>query len=155
MTHEYPSTPLVGVGVVVVKEEKVLLIRRANPPRQGDWSLPGGKQQLGETVAAAAEREVREETGIEIKLLGLVDVIDSINRDDQKQIKYHYTLIDFAACWVSGTPAAADDASDAAWFSLEEIPALNLWKETNRIIGKAMILADTKRNDPTNREQNT
>lgn len=142
MTGAYPNTPRVGVGVAVLKNDQVLLIRRGTPPRVGEWSLPGGKQRLGETVAETAVRETREETGVEIDLCGLVDVIDSITPDADNQIKYHYTLIDFAALWRRGELAPGDDATDATWAPLSSLASFNLWAETARVIEAAKNLID-------------
>jgi len=138
MARSYPSEPLVGVGAVVIDGGRVLMCRRAKPPRQGGWSLPGGGQELGETVRETAVREVREETGLDIEVLGLVEVIDSIVRDDDGRIEYHYTLIDVAARVVGGTLAAGDDAAEVAWFTLDEIRALDTWKTTIEVIETAL-----------------
>jgi len=132
MPRSYPDRPIVGVGVVVWRDERVLLIRRAKPPRQGEWSLPGGAQKTGETVFDAARREVLEETGLAIDVLGLVDVVDSIQRDDTGRVRYHYTLVDVFAAWRGGTVTAGDDAAEAAWVDLDALPPL--WSETERII---------------------
>lgn len=132
--RDYPTRPWVGVGVVVTKGCRVLMIRRGKPPRQGQWSLPGGVQELGETVRETAVREVFEETGIEIALGPIADVVDSITRDDDGRVLHHYTLVDFAATWVAGEPRAGDDAIDARWFTLAELEAETLWPETLRLI---------------------
>ena len=96
MQRDYPDRPIVGVGAVVFKDDAVLLIRRAKPPRAGQWSLPGGVQELGETWAECAHREIAEETGVEIELIGLVDVVDAITPDDDARIARHFTLVDVA-----------------------------------------------------------
>ena len=143
MIREYPDRPIVGVGVVVLGRNGVLMVRRANPPRQGKWSLPGGGQELGETVFNAARREVLEETGLDIEILGMLDVIDSISYDDLGNVQYHYTLIDFAAIETgSDTPIAGSDASEVAWMTQKEISRLKLWPETNRIIDLAIEMAN-------------
>lgn len=134
MSRTYPDRPLVGVGVVVWQGERVLLVRRAKPPRQGQWSLPGGAQELGETVAEAARREVREEAGIEVTLGEVIATIDMIQRDRDGRVRYHYTLIDFVACARDPTLHPGDDAAEARWFALAEIEALGLWSETLRVI---------------------
>ena len=92
-SRDYPDRPICGVGIVVFHQQKVLLIRRGKPPRQGEWSIPGGKQKLGETLQQAARREVQEETGLKLGPLMLVDVVDSILKDSQGQIQYHYSLL--------------------------------------------------------------
>lgn len=137
MAREYPSRPFIGLGAVVWHQGRVLMIRRGRPPRQGLWSLPGGAQQLGETVAEGICREIREEAGIEIRLLGLVDVVDSVQHDAAGRVLYHYTIVDYAACWAAGDLRAGDDAADAAWFALEQLEALDLWPETLRVIRKS------------------
>lgn len=134
MTRTYPDYPIVGVGAVVWKEGKVLLIKRGKPPLKGAWSLPGGRQELGETTLQAVTREVREETALEVRVTGLIDVIDSISPDDEGLVEHHYTLIDFRCEWVSGEPKAGSDAADVRWASLEECAALIEWPETLRVI---------------------
>jgi 8-oxo-dGTP diphosphatase len=133
-----PSHPLVGVGAVVVRGGRVLLVRRANPPRAGEWSLPGGLQHLGETVAEAANREVREEAGIGIRVLGLVDVVDLIEYEDASTgVLYHFTLVDLLATWLHGELVAGGDAAEAAWFDLDHLASMEIWSETVRIIHMA------------------
>ena len=102
MSRFYPSQPIVGVGIVICRDTRILLIRRGKPPRQGQWSLPGGAQELGETVFDAACREAKEETGLDIKVLGLLDVVDSIHHDDDGKVKQHYTLVDVYAAAPQG-----------------------------------------------------
>lgn len=137
MKRDYPERPIVAVGALVWRDNKILLVRRGNPPRQGEWSLPGGAQDLGETVFEAARREVREEAGIDIRVSGLVDVIDFMDRDGEGGIRYHYTLIDVLADYVSGDVTPGCDADDAAWFPLEEAMAKVSWTETRRVIAKS------------------
>ncbi len=132
--NDYPNRPLVGVGVVAVKDGRVLLIRRAKPPRAGRWSLPGGRQRLGETVRETARRELREETGVEAEVTALLDVVDSITRDDEGAIAYHYTLVDFLAEWRGGAPRAGGDATEALWADPENLGSYELWDETLRLI---------------------
>ena len=132
--RNYTNYPFVGVGVVVWRENKFLLIQRAKPPMCGEWSLPGGRQELGETIKEAAYREVLEETSIHIDIVELVDVVDSILKDKKGNIKFHATLVDFVAVYISGTEKAGDDAMGVGWFTLDELPTLKLWEETNRII---------------------
>ena len=134
MSREYPVRPIVGVGVVVWHGDRVLLVRRGKPPRWGQWSLPGGAQQLGETVAEAARREVKEEVGLDVALGDIVATVDLIERDPDDRIRYHYTLIDFVAEAPSAALQPGSDAADARWFSIEEAEALGLWSETVRVI---------------------
>jgi 8-oxo-dGTP diphosphatase len=134
MSREYPARPIVGVGVVVWYGDRVLLVRRGKPPRVGHWSLPGGAQQLGETVAQAARREVMEEVGLEVALGDIVATVDLIEHDPDDRIRYHYTLIDFVAEAPCAALRPGSDAADARWFSVAEIEALGLWSETVRVI---------------------
>lgn len=130
--------PIVGVGVVVLKTggagPEVLLIRRGRPPRQGDWSIPGGKQEWGETLHDAAHREIMEETGVSIANLRLIDVVDGLMHDADGTLERHLTLVDYRADWGSGAPRAGDDALDARWVPISELPQYKLWSETTRII---------------------
>ncbi|WP_422364898.1 NUDIX hydrolase [Pelagibius sp.] len=135
--NDYPNRPLIGVGVVVFKEDRVLLVRRGKPPREGQWSLPGGRQRLGERIEEAAAREVREEAGLEIVVGGLVDVVDSITRDAGGAVQYHYTLVDLMAEWRSGEARAGQDAADVIWADPADLSDYGLWDETRRIIGLA------------------
>jgi ADP-ribose pyrophosphatase YjhB (NUDIX family) len=134
VSREYPRRPIVGVGVVVWHGARVLLVRRGKPPRVGHWSLPGGAQRLGETIAEAARREVKEETGLEIALGDVVATVDLIERDPQGRIRYHYTLIDFVAAATRPELHPGSDAADARWFDPAEVEALGLWSETVRVI---------------------
>lgn len=134
----YPERPIVGIGVVVLRDKEVLLIRRARPPRKGQWSLPGGAQKTGESVVQAAAREVREETGVEIEVRGLLDVIDSIQQDPDGRVRYHYTLVDVYAEWLGGEAVADGDAAEARWWLISDIPRLELWSETLRMIELAL-----------------
>ncbi|MEK9673715.1 MAG: NUDIX hydrolase [Rhodospirillaceae bacterium] len=130
-----------GIGAVVVHGGDVLLIKRGKPPRAGWWSLPGGAQKVGETVFQGALREVKEETGVDVEIIGLIDVVDSMTRDSQGKVQYHYTLVDLACRWVSGDTIAGGDAADAKWFTPFEIDDLDLWYETRRIISLALEMA--------------
>jgi 8-oxo-dGTP diphosphatase len=122
--------------VVCLRGEEVLLIRRGTPPRLGEWSLPGGRIEPGEAVRAAALRELREETGVEARLIGLIDVVDGVFPDADR----HYVLIDFAAEWLSGEPTAGDDAAEAAFFPVTQALSLVAWSETRRIIEAAVAV---------------
>jgi ADP-ribose pyrophosphatase YjhB (NUDIX family) len=126
------------VGVVVVRDGRVLLVRRGRPPRLGEWGIPGGAQRLGETVLETAAREVREETGIEIRDARVLTAVDSITRDAAGRVEYHYTLVEVVAGWDGGEPVAADDAMDARWATFEEAEALLRWGETLRILRLAL-----------------
>jgi ADP-ribose pyrophosphatase YjhB (NUDIX family) len=134
--REYPDRPWIGIGVVAFRGEDVLLVRRSKPPRQGEWSIPGGAQHLGETAEQAARRELLEETGVEVGALELAVVVDALNHDEAGRTRFHYTIIDFAGRWTAGEPVAADDVTEARWFSPAEIPGLGLWSEALRAIAE-------------------
>ena len=136
-SREYPDRPVCGVGVVCFKDDQVLLVKRAKPPITWEWSIPGGGQELGETTRDAALRELKEETGVDARLIGLIDVIDTVRKDEEGRIQFHYTLVDFAAEWLAGEPVDDDDVSDARWAPLADIDDQGLWSETIRIIRAA------------------
>ncbi|MEZ5758473.1 MAG: NUDIX hydrolase [Emcibacteraceae bacterium] len=140
MKREYPTRPITAVGVVVFKDDKVLLIKRNKPPKSSEWSIPGGAQQLGERLKETAMREVFEETSISIKNITLVDAVDYIKRDHDKNIEYHYSLIDYKADYQSGDLKAGDDAFDAKWVSLNQLTEYNLWSETIKLIKKSALI---------------
>lgn len=117
--RQYPNKPLVGVGILIQQRDKYLLIKRAAEPDMGLWSIPGGMVELGEKVADAAVREAFEETGLNIKVIGILDVIDKIILDDDR-IKFHFIIVDFIAEYRSGKLKASSDALDTRWVSFEE-----------------------------------
>jgi ADP-ribose pyrophosphatase YjhB (NUDIX family) len=133
----YPDRPMVGVGVVVLKQRSVLLIRRGKAPRRGEWSIPGGLQEIGETVFTAGAREVLEETGVTIGDPTLIDIVDAIRPDKAGRIQYHYTLIDLVADWAAGEPQAGSDAMHAEWITFARFEAMDVWGETKRIVAQA------------------
>lgn len=130
--------PVPTVGVVCLKGDQVLLIKRGTPPRLGQWSLPGGRIEWGEAVDVAALRELKEETGVEAELTGLLDVVDGVfTSRETGETTRHYVMIDYAARWTGGEPLAGDDAADARFFSREEAMAAVEWDETRRVIEQA------------------
>ena len=136
--REYPVRPLVGIGIVVLKPpHEVLLIRRGRAPMLGAWGLPGGGQELGETAEAAARRELLEETGLAVGELRLAGNVDSIEHDAEGRIRFHYTILDFAALWSGGEPQALSDAADVTWADLRALDSYKLWSEAHRIIALA------------------
>lgn len=131
---EYPDRPRVAVGAVVVHEDRVLLVERARPPALGEWSVPGGSVELGETLAQAAEREVLEETGVAVRAGRVVHVFDGITRDEAGRVRFHYVIVDLAAEYVSGQVSAADDASGAGWFTRDEVEGLRMSDVTRMVL---------------------
>ena len=125
-----PTHPRVGVGALVWKGDRVLLVRRGKPPGLGEWSVPGGAQELGETLFEAAVREVAEETGVTCRPLAVLTAVDNIVRGTDGTIAFHYTIVDVVAEWLAGEPVAASDVTDArwadaaAWRDLVAFPAL-------------------------------
>lgn len=136
--REYPGRPFVSVGVVIYKDDEILLVKRGKAPRKGEWSFPGGAQHIGETVAQAAHREVLEETGLEIELGPLIEVVDSISTDDQGDVQYHYTLLDYLGLYKNGEASAADDVSDVKWVDLETANRLLKWPESRSVLHKSV-----------------
>ena len=131
--------PTPAVGVVCLRGDAVLLIRRGTPPLVGEWSLPGGRIEWGERAADAALRELREETGVEAELLGLIDVVDGLFTSRRTgEVTRHYLLVDYAARWLGGEPRAGDDAAEAAFQPLAALDDLGLWDETLRVISVAV-----------------
>lgn len=130
--------PVPTVGVVCLKGDQVLLIKRGTAPRLGQWSLPGGRIEWSEPVTEAALRELKEETGVEAELTGLLDVVDGVfTSRETGETTRHFVMIDYAARWTAGEPVAGDDAADARFFTRAEAMAAVEWDETRRVIAEA------------------
>ena len=140
MPRSYPDRPYVGVGIVVFRGDEVLLAERDKPPRSRMWSIPGGAQELGETVEEAGRRELREETGLEVDIIGLIDVVDSITRDDDGRVQFHYTLVDLAAEWRSGEAVAGSDVPAVKWVKFTDIDNYGIRDITVRVIRQAAAM---------------
>lgn len=134
MKREYPECPLVGVGAVIVKNGQVLLVKRGHAPLSGEWSIPGGLLEVGETLRQGAEREALEETGLGVRATELLGVFERMIPDDEKRTRYHYILIDFLCEVTSGEVQASGDADEAHWFSADEISTLPLPHDTAAVI---------------------
>ncbi len=134
MQREFPEVPLIGVGAIIVENARVVLVKRAHPPLQAEWSIPGGVLEVGELVREAAVREAREETGLTVEPLELLGVYDRVLRDRQQRVQYHYVLIDFLCRRVAGELSASSDAAEVRWFTREELPGLNLAEDTMEVI---------------------
>lgn len=136
--RDYPARPIVGVGAVIIDGDRVLLVRRANEPLKGEWSIPGGAVEIGETLEVAVAREVREETGLEVDVGPTIDVLDRIRFDPDGRPMFHYVLIDFV-CWPGGgTLACASDATEAVWAPLSELTQYGVADATISVIRKAI-----------------
>ena len=136
----HPDHPVVGVGAVALDGDCVLLVKRGHEPLKGEWSLPGGAVELGETLEAAVAREVREETDLDVAVGPIVDVLDRLHRDPDGRVRYHYVLVDFLCHVRSGTLAPGSDADDAVWARLDELARFSLTDTTVRVIQKALAL---------------
>lgn len=145
MTRDYPARPLVGLGVILFRNlpaaRAVLLARRVKAPNAGQWSLPGGAQELGETAEQGARRELLEETGLTAGPLHLAAHFDVIHRDNEGCVQFHYTILDFAGMWASGEAQAGSDVSEIAWAPIDALGLYNLTVETHRVIELAVSSA--------------
>jgi len=140
--REYPEAPRVGVGIVVLKEGEVLLVKRGAPPSQGKWSLPGGLVQLGESAEAAAVREAAEECGLRVRLLGLVGVVDRITRDAEGRVRYHYVLVDYLALAEAGVARAGSDAAEVRWVPVRDLKHYETTDGLAAMVQKAVSLSE-------------
>jgi 8-oxo-dGTP diphosphatase len=138
--REYPDRPIVGVGTVIIDQGRVLLVKRGSPPLLGEWSLPGGVVELGETLRAAAEREAREETGLLVKAGEVLEVLDRIVPDKDGAPQYHYVLIDFLCMVKGGELRAGGDAADACWAEESELGKFKLEQPAVEVVRKAFAL---------------
>jgi len=140
MARDYPEAPVAAVGGVVIDDGAVLLVRRAFPPRQGEWSLPGGRLELGESLTEGVAREVREETGLDVEVGVVVDVFDRVHRDEAGRIRYHFVIVDFLCRPRGGTLAAGDDAADVRWVRRADVAALGVNAYAAGVIERAFRL---------------
>src|SRR5262245_18446059 len=138
MARSYPDRPIVGVGAVILRDREVVLVRRVAEPLRGQWSLPGGMLELGETLRQGVEREVLEETGLRVEVEQVLDVFDSIFPDAQGQPQFHHVLIDFLCVPQGGDLRAAGDATEAVWAKLDKLERFWLTEITRAVILKAL-----------------
>lgn len=134
MKREYPDSPLVGVGAIIIDAGRVLLVKRGHAPLQGEWSIPGGVLEVGETLRDAAIREAQEETCVTVKTAELLGVYDRVLRDEKGETRYHYVLIDFLCRQVAGEASAAGDADEVRWFTFAETEKLGLAEDTREVV---------------------
>jgi 8-oxo-dGTP diphosphatase len=135
--REYPGAPVVGVGGVVIRDGRALLIKRGSAPLKDQWSIPGGTLELGESIQEGVRRELLEETGIEVRVGELIEVFDRIFRDDAGKIQYHFVIVDFLCEAISGEARAASDVTDVAWVNEEDLWNYKLTEAATRVIRKA------------------
>ena len=142
---EFPGQPVVGVGGVIISGERALLIRRGSEPLKGEWSIPGGRLELGETIAEGVVRELREETGLDVRVLSLIEVFERIFRDEEapaaNRPRYHFVILDYLCEVVNGEPRPGSDVTDLAWAREEELPRFRLTPTATRIVRKAFEMA--------------
>lgn len=132
--NDYPDHPRVAVGGVVFHDGRVLLVRRAKAPAQGQWAIPGGSVNLGESLAVATEREVFEETGITIRAGEPMFTFDAIHRDEAGRVRFHYVIVDLMGEYLDGEPVAGDDAAEARWVAPADLAALPVSEPTRRLL---------------------
>lgn len=138
MKRKYPEHPLVGVGGIIFKGDAVLVVKRDQDPGKGEWSLPGGIVELGETLQEALIREIREEVGVEIRIGGLARLVDRIIRDDWQRVQYHFVIVDYWAEMVSGRPRPASDVSDSRFVSLDALMHMGVHRDVKETVGMAI-----------------
>jgi ADP-ribose pyrophosphatase len=136
MGTEYPDRPRVAIGGVVIKDDRVLLVRRGKPPAFGEWAIPGGSVELGETLKQAVERELREETGIIVRAGEVCHLFEAVKRDDHGLVQFHYVIIDLMADHLSGEPAPASDVTEAAWLAPEDLEESDINTSTLALLRK-------------------
>jgi 8-oxo-dGTP diphosphatase len=141
MNREYPDRPFIGVGALIIEDGRVLLVKRGHAPRAGEWSIPGGVLELGETVRECVVREALEETGLTVEALELLGVFDRIVRDLDERTLYHYVLIDFFCRPIVGEARSGGDADEVRWFTRNEVSNLPLAEDTAEVIRMAFAKA--------------
>ena len=147
-SREYPERPVVGVGGVIIENGRALLIRRGSEPLRGEWSIPGGTLELGESLQEGVARELREETGLDVRVLELIEVFDRIFPDEglqasaqKRQPRFHFVIVDYLCEHISGEPRAGSDVTDVAFASEAELDQYHLTETATRVLKKAFAMA--------------
>jgi len=143
MKRDYPERPIIGVGAVIVRGDRALLVRRATEPLKGEWSVPGGALELGEKLRDGAAREALEETGLHVVASGVLDVFDSIFTDDDGRTQYHYVLIDFLCTPLAGEALPGSDVSEVLWVTEADLAEMNLRDSIAQVVRKGFAAAST------------
>jgi ADP-ribose pyrophosphatase YjhB (NUDIX family) len=138
MATEYPVRPVVGVGAVIVRDGRALIVRRGHEPRKGEWSLPGGTVELGEALEDAVRREMKEETGLDVQIGAIIEVLDRIHRDADGRVRYHFVIVDYVCTAPAGEPVAGSDAEAVTWITAEDI---GINPHAARVLRRGLALA--------------
>ena len=139
MAREFPDAPVIGVGAVILQRGKVLIVKRAHAPRKGEWSLPGGRVELGESLVEATRREIREETGLDVDVGPLIELFDRIHRRHER-VQYHFVIADYLCTPRGGNLAASDDAEEVAWVDPGNLEAFGINEHALRVIRKGLAM---------------
>jgi 8-oxo-dGTP diphosphatase len=140
MRNEFPVQPILGVGAVIVKDGRALIVKRANNPYKGHWSIPGGRVELGETLADAVYREMREETGLEVRIGPVIEIFERVERELDR-VRYHFVIVDYVCTCIGGALCAGDDAEEVAWVTAEELPRFGVADSAAAVIRKGLARA--------------
>lgn len=140
-SREYPENPIIGIGALIIQDGCVVLVERGREPLKGYWSLPGGALEVGETIEEGLRREVLEETGLQVRSTGLVEVFERIMREPDGRVRYHYVLLDYLCRAAGGVLCAADDCARAEWVARENLNKYRLTEGALPVIEKAFEMA--------------
>lgn len=143
MKRDYPERPIIAVAAVIIESDRFVLVQRGTPPHQGEWTIPGGVLECGESLREAVIREAREETSLTVKPLILVEVFERIIRNDAGQIQFHYVIMDYLCRVIDGTLRAGEDAADARWLTEAELKGLQVTEGTLQVLKKALLASQT------------
>jgi 8-oxo-dGTP diphosphatase len=142
VAKEYPIAPLVGVGGVIVQDHRAVIVQRGQEPRKGEWSLPGGLVELGESLVEATRREMKEETGLDVEVGALVEIFDRVHHDAEGRVRYHFVIVDYLCVPIGGTLLAGSDVTDARWVALDEIDRYVINPHAAAVLRRGLSLAE-------------